>query len=94
MSANFTLRKHPDGWMARRIVDPIILGPIERTYLEALMKLSDDTAPMRERFRAALAGIPGLQHREKPCGRLRRLAAKKADQEYEARQQKFWDEAV
>jgi hypothetical protein len=69
--------------MARRIVDPIILGPIERTYLEALMKLSDDTAPMRERFRAALAG-----------GRLRRLAAKKADQEYEARQQKFWDEAV
>ena len=47
MNANFTLRKHPDGWMARRIVDPIILGPADLVHLEALMRLSDSLAPLR-----------------------------------------------
>jgi hypothetical protein len=47
MSANFTLRKHPDGWMARRIVDPIILGPVDLVHLECLMRLSDATAHLR-----------------------------------------------
>lgn len=47
MSKNFTIRKHPEGWMARRIVDPIILGPVSLVHLEALMRLSDASAHLR-----------------------------------------------